>query len=135
MRGWFHRGKKPCKEPQLKYIIVFLEMEVAKRESMRPLASNVPEGTLPHMEVHMELIKKTTILFSEELHARLTQLATQEGVSLGELVRRACEYQYGFVSDNERVAAVRSLAQLALPVSDTRTMKEESSPNPDALLP
>jgi hypothetical protein len=54
----------------------------------------------PYLDVDMELSKKTTILFSEALHRRLTELA-----------------------------------ELALPVSDPATMKAESVPLPDALLP
>ena len=45
------------------------------------------------MEVHMELSKKTTILFPPDLHRRLAQLAAQRGTSLGTLVRRACEQE------------------------------------------
>ena len=83
----------------------------------------------------MELSKKTTILFTPELHERLARLARQKGVSLGELVREACERQYGLLSPEDRRAAVRELAELALPVGDTRSMKEESVATPDDLLP
>ncbi len=83
----------------------------------------------------MELSKKTTILLSPDLHDKLTRLASQKGLSLGELVRQACEKQYGIVSSGDRVEAVRSLAALALPVGDVATMKEVSVPNPDELLP
>ena len=83
----------------------------------------------------MELSKKTTILLTEELHARLTGLAELEGVSLGELVRRACESQYGIISREDRVKAVRSLAALGLPVADVQTMTRESTIEPDELLP
>ncbi len=83
----------------------------------------------------MELSKKTTILLTVELHERLTRLAKQEGVSLGELVRRACESQYGIVSREDRVKAVRSLAALDLPVADVQTMTRESTIEPDELLP
>ena len=83
----------------------------------------------------MELTKKTTILLTEELHERLTRLAEQEGVSLGELVRRACEREYGIVSRKERIAAVEALAALRLPVADVETMKRESTLTADELLP
>lgn len=83
----------------------------------------------------MELSKKTTILLTEELHERLTGLAEQEGISLGELVRRACESQYGVVSREDRLAAVKSLAALRLPVADVQTMESESVPQADELLP
>ena len=83
----------------------------------------------------MELNKKTTILFPQELHERLARLAKQRGVSLGELVRSACEHQYGLFSEQERLEALDDLARLALPVSDPETMKRESTPSPDDLMP
>jgi hypothetical protein len=83
----------------------------------------------------MELSKKTTILLTEELHERLARLAEQEGISLGELVRRACERQYGIVSRQERLQAVKSLAALELPVADAETLERESVPDAGELLP
>jgi predicted DNA-binding protein len=87
------------------------------------------------MEVHMELTKKTTILFSPELHRRLTELAARRGRSLGDLVREACEVQYGVVGGRDQVAAVNALASLRLPVGTPAAMKQESVPEPDLLLP
>ncbi len=81
----------------------------------------------------MELSKKTTILFSPELHARLVRIARQRGTSLGELVRTACRRQYGIVSRKERLAAVRELAALYLPVGSPCDMKKESVPDPEDL--
>jgi hypothetical protein len=83
----------------------------------------------------MEYSKKTTILFTPELHNRLVQLARQEGVSLGELVRSACATQYGLVASEDRLAAVDELGRLSLPVADPRTMKGESVPRPSDILP
>lgn len=76
----------------------------------------------------MELSKKTTILFSPGLHARLTRLAAEKGTSLGDLVRTACEQQYQETSREEKLAAVRALAALKLPVGSPRKMKRESVP-------
>jgi hypothetical protein len=87
------------------------------------------------MEVRMELTKKTTILFSPELHERLVRLAEHRGTSLGDLVRRACEIQYGILPVKVRRAAVRELASLSLPVGDPGAMKRESVPRPEDLLP
>jgi hypothetical protein len=87
------------------------------------------------MEAHMELSKKTTILLSPQLHGRLTYIAEERGVSLGELIRSACEEKYGLVSTADRVAAVQALAALELPVADPGTMKKQSVPDPDELLP
>lgn len=83
----------------------------------------------------MELTKKTTILFSPELHRRLTRLASQRGVSMGELVREACEVQYGVVGSEARLDAAAALGALALPVADPQTLARESQPDPGALMP
>ena len=83
----------------------------------------------------MELSKKTTILLSERQHEQLSQLARHRGVSLGELIRAACEKQYGRPSVEERLAAVRRLGSLALPVGTPAQMKRESVPDPRALMP
>jgi hypothetical protein len=87
------------------------------------------------MEVDMELTKKTTILFSAELHRRLSRLAASRGVSLGELVREACESRYGVVGTASRREAASALAGLALPIGEPDAMKRESVPAPDELLP
>ncbi|MCP4664619.1 MAG: allophanate hydrolase subunit 1 [bacterium] len=83
----------------------------------------------------MELTKKTTILFPPDLHDHLSQLARHLGLSLGELVRRACEAQYRIASRDDRLAAVRELEAMALPVGDPDQMKHESMPSPGELLP
>ncbi len=83
----------------------------------------------------MELTKKTTILFSPELHRRLADLAARRGRSMGDLVREACEIQYGVIGSREQLAAVGELSRLALPVSTPAEMKRQSVPDPDALLP
>lgn len=76
----------------------------------------------------MELTKKTTILFPPALHERLSRLAEQQGTSLGDLVRKACEIQYGLASAATRLEAIRQLAALSLPVGDPGAMKHESVP-------
>jgi len=83
----------------------------------------------------MELSKKTTLLFPPDLHRQLTRLARQRGESLGELVRQACEAQYGVVSRESRIAAVRALEAMSLPVGDPEQIERESVPAPEDLLP
>ncbi|MQA90418.1 MAG: hypothetical protein GEU90_09300 [Gemmatimonas sp.] len=83
----------------------------------------------------MQLSKKTTILFSPELHERLLRLAARRGTSLGGLVREACEAHYGLVPWEERAAAVEELASLTLPVASPTVIERESVPQPEDLLP
>jgi predicted DNA-binding protein len=87
------------------------------------------------MEVHMELSKKTTILFSPDLHRRLTGIAERQGMSLGELVREACEARYGIQADPRRADAADALGKLNLPVGTVQRMKKESQPVSGDLLP
>jgi predicted DNA-binding protein len=83
----------------------------------------------------MELDKKTTILFPEELHQRLSRLATYRGTSLGSLVREACVSVYGLVDADTRLEAVGTLRELSLPVGTPDAMKRESVPAADTLMP
>jgi hypothetical protein len=83
----------------------------------------------------MELSKKTTILFTPALHRHLVQEARRRGASLGQLVRDACERQYGFCTVAERVRAVEELSGLALPVASPEEMKRQSVPAPEELMP
>lgn len=83
----------------------------------------------------MELSKKTTILFPPELHERLSRLAARRGTSLGDLVRSACERHYALPSREERLAAVRQLAAMRLPVAHPRRMKQQSVPRPEEIAP
>jgi hypothetical protein len=87
------------------------------------------------MEALMELMKKTTVWFSPQQHAWLTQVAKQRGVSLGQIIREACEAQYGVASLEARLQAVKALGELKLPVADVATMKRESLPSPKGDLP
>ena len=83
----------------------------------------------------MELTKKTTILLSPDLYEHLTRTARARGKSLGQLVRDACETQYGHVSTDDRLGAVDDLRHLSLPVGSPRDMKRESVPEADDVLP
>ena len=83
----------------------------------------------------MELTKKTTILFPELLHKRLTQMAKQNKTSLGKLVRTACEKQYGLVSQAEAEQALEDLAALSLPIEDMPKLKSQLNPAPGKLMP
>jgi hypothetical protein len=85
------------------------------------------------MEVEMDLVKKTTILFPPALHAHLARVARRQGVSLGELVRKACETQYGTMPGKSRLEAVAAIRGLSLPVASPARMKAQSVPPPKKL--
>ncbi|MEO7363155.1 MAG: hypothetical protein ABI120_22670 [Gemmatimonadaceae bacterium] len=76
----------------------------------------------------MELSKKTTILLSEAGHRQLAAVAARRGVSMGMLIREACEQVYGVVDTDDRVSAVGALTALSLPVGTPAAMKRESVP-------
>ncbi len=86
-----------------------------------------------HMEVDVELDHKTTILLTSKMHARLGRLARQQGTSMGELIRRACEIAYGERDVADRMEAVHALEVMELPVADTATMKRQSVPAEEPL--
>ncbi len=83
----------------------------------------------------MELTTKTTILFPPQLHERLVRVARRRGVSLGHLVRSACEAQYAAPSREARLEAVRELVELEAPVGTVEELVAESVPRPEDLLP
>ena len=83
----------------------------------------------------MSLTRRTTVLFPPELYERLATEARHRGVSMGHLIRAACEEVYRAGSDPDRLAAARALARLSLPVGTPEEMGAESVPDPETLLP
>ena len=81
----------------------------------------------------MRLTHKTTVLLSERLHRQLSQLAEERGQSMGELVRQACERQYGMADVEARLAAVEALRAMRLPVGPVEQMIAESVAEPQDL--
>ncbi len=67
------------------------------------------------------------VRFSDEEMSRLQEIAHARGVSLPSLIRTAVEAAYLQPSINERLAAVKRLAALALPVADPEQMERESA--------
>lgn len=82
-----------------------------------------------------ELSKKTTILFPPELHTKLTELASMQRVSMGELVRDACERAYGDAAIARKLAALDRLAALNSPVGTPGELERESVPAPEEICP
>jgi hypothetical protein len=85
------------------------------------------------MDTHMELSKKTTVLFPPELYDDLANLARQRKSSVGELIRDACRAQYFLKTRDERLALVEKIAAMRLPVGSPQQMKRESVPDPELL--
>ena len=83
----------------------------------------------------MGLSKKTTILLSPRLHSMLKGISKTRNLSIGELIRTACEKQYGLLAESEAFEAVDSLSSMALPVDTPDVMKREAVPRPEELLP
>lgn len=83
----------------------------------------------------MELSKKTTILLSPRMHRLLATMAEQQGTSMGELVREACEVHYGLSGAPDAGEAVQRLSALELPVGTPHEMKQQSIPTAVELLP
>ncbi len=83
----------------------------------------------------MELSKKTTILFSPQMHQQLARLADHKRTSLGDLVRDACQKQYRLVSNERRLQAVQQLGRMTLPVDDAQVMRDQAVPSAGDLLP
>jgi hypothetical protein len=81
----------------------------------------------------MELIKKTTILFPPDLYEQLARLAKRRATSVGELVRDACRHQYSLSTKQSRLAAVKQLSSLSLPVGSPEEMEQESVPQVEPL--
>ena len=83
----------------------------------------------------MELSKKTTILLSPRLYRLLKGISKAKNLSIGALIRTACENQYGLSSESEALAAAKRLSLLALPVDTPSVMKREAVPGPKELMP
>ena len=83
----------------------------------------------------MELSQKTTILLSPRMHRLLKDIARARRRSVGELIREACEAQYGVSPESVARDAVDKLASLELPVGTAEELKRESVPAPEDLLP
>jgi len=83
----------------------------------------------------MGLSKKTTILLSPRLYRMLKAISRSKNRSIGELIRSACEKQYGLFSESEALEAADRLSSLDLPVSTPASMKRESVAEPGELIP
>ena len=70
-------------------------------------------------------LKKTTLLFEEEVYEKLREKSKLQNVSIGELVREAVATYYGIKNKEDKLKALSKLKSLNLPVSDYDLMEKE----------
>ena len=70
-------------------------------------------------------LKKTTLLFEEEVYEKLREKSKLENISIGELVREAVATHYGIKSKDDKLEALNKLRSLNLPVSDYDLVEKE----------
>jgi len=70
-------------------------------------------------------LKKTTLLFEEEVYEKLREKSKLQNVSIGELVREAVAAYYGIKNKEDKLKALSKLKSLNLPVSDYDSMEKE----------
>ncbi|MBC7333442.1 MAG: ribbon-helix-helix protein, CopG family [Actinobacteria bacterium] len=70
-------------------------------------------------------LKKTTLLFEEDVYSKLKEKAKREKVSIGGLVREAVAAYYGIKDKDDKLKALRRLKSLNLPVASCELMEKE----------
>lgn len=73
-----------------------------------------------------ELTERVQVLLAPEHVTRLRNLAKREDRSVGALIREALEATYFRQDRAKRMAAVRRIAEMDLPVADWEQMERES---------
>ncbi|MBM3704989.1 MAG: ribbon-helix-helix protein, CopG family [Actinobacteria bacterium] len=71
------------------------------------------------------VLKKTTMLFEENVYKQLQEKSKRENISIGELVREAVANYYGIKKKEDRLKALAKLKRMNLPVSDYESMEHE----------
>lgn len=70
-------------------------------------------------------LKKTTLLFDDEVYEKLKEKSKLEKVSIGELVREAVSNYYGIKTMEEKMKALNRLKMLNLPVGEPEVLDKE----------
>ncbi len=73
------------------------------------------------------LTKRVQVLLEPFQYQRLEEIARQRDRSVGALIREAIEQTYLQGAADDRIAAVRALAAMRLPVADWEQMEREST--------
>ena len=70
-------------------------------------------------------LKKTTLLFEEDVYQKLKERAKRERVSIGGLVREAVATFYGIKSKEDKLEALEKLKSFDLAIGDPEKMEKE----------
>jgi predicted CopG family antitoxin len=70
-------------------------------------------------------LKKTTLLFEEDVYNKLKERAKRENASIGELVREAVATFYNIKSKEDKLDALEKLKLLNLPIADQEQIEKE----------
>ena len=70
-------------------------------------------------------LKKTTLLFDEDVYEKLKDKARRDNVSVGGLVREAVATYYGMKTKEDKLKALMKLKDLDLPVGSPEDMENQ----------
>ncbi len=70
-------------------------------------------------------LKKTTLLFEEDVYRKLKEKAKREKVSIGRLVREAVAICYGIKNKEDKLQALEALKSLDLAIADPEIIENE----------
>ena len=70
-------------------------------------------------------LKKTTLLFDEDVYEKLKDKARRDNVSVGGLVREAVATYYGMKKKEDKLKALKKLKDLNLPTGSPEDMENQ----------
>jgi len=70
-------------------------------------------------------LKKTTLLFDEDVYEKLKDKARRDNSSIGGLVREAVAAYYGIKTKEDKLKALKKLKDLDLPTSSPEEMESQ----------
>jgi len=70
-------------------------------------------------------LKKTTLLFDEDVYEKLKDKARRDNSSIGGLVREAVAVYYGIKTKEDKLKALKKLKDLDLPTSSPEEMESQ----------
>lgn len=71
------------------------------------------------------VLKKTTLLFDEDVYEKLKDKARSENASIGSLVREAVATYYGMKTKEDKLRALERLKELDLPAGSPEEMEKQ----------